>query len=131
MRQAKPCICGKRMLELANEGTCLWCGYGEARVVVELAYGRNMDEVPAPATAFSALAGGRPRRGLEWTEDRCVEAAREWERVHGELPSMADWRRAKRPGERRPSYATVQQTFGGWRGFMNAIADVPREALAA
>lgn len=27
---APNCICGKHLLELFNEGTCLWCGHGQA-----------------------------------------------------------------------------------------------------
>lgn len=27
------CICTKRMLENANEGTCLWCGHGDAHSI--------------------------------------------------------------------------------------------------
>jgi hypothetical protein len=132
---ARGCICGKHMLQAINEGTCVWCGYGSPRAVPELAYGRNMEAAPALtlAPAAARVRAVPPRRGrpVEWTEERCVEAARDWERMHGNLPRSVDWQEAREPGEHRPTYATVKRIFGGWPGFMRAIADVPRQALAA
>lgn len=29
------CRCGKRMLQRANEGTCLWCGHGDVEIPVK------------------------------------------------------------------------------------------------
>ena len=114
------------MLLADNENTCAWCGHGDATPVTELAYRRNMELLSSPPTRGDLLQFPR-----KLTEEQCVTAARAWERSHGELPSSREWQERLRPGETRPSYATVRRLFGGWQGFMNAIADVPREALVA
>ncbi len=130
---AMQCICGKHMLQLANAGTCLWCGHGDAHAIVELAYERNMRAAAEPAPLLAAaLAATVVELRARWTAAECITAARDWELMHGALPRSRDWCRAKQPGETRPSYVTVQSIFGGWHAFMAAIADVPREqALAA
>lgn len=132
MQLADPCICSKHMLELHNEGTCLWCGHGPAVAVPEMAYARIMR-----AAAFPAPAPEPPGRRLAsvtplWSEDDCIGAARRWQQQHGRMPTATDWQQPKHPGEERPSYGVVRKVFGGWRAFMRSIADIPRdEAVAA
>jgi hypothetical protein len=128
---ARPCICGKHMFERANEGICLWCGHGLARAVSEHAYRRNMVAIDPALDRRLFAEEGESNRHLSrtfWTSDRCVEAAREWESVHGRLPSSADWAAA---GNGHPSFQTINRVFGGMVAFRCAIADVPREWVAA
>lgn len=129
---ATGCICGKHLLEQANEGTCLACGHGDVSGVAELAYLRNMERPPTVQVRAKAMEHmARQTCPVQWTEDDCIEAARDWEREHGELPQSKDWLCARLPGDRRPSYRTIHTLFGGWPAFMGAIADIPREAIAA
>lgn len=126
------CVCQKHMLERVNGGTCVWCGHGVASAVEEHAYRRNMEEVPSLVRPAQFDARVVPlRRGLGWTEDSAVGAYYAWKGNHGRFPKSIDWQRASEPGERRPSYTTIRNLFGGWRGFLAYIADIPREQVAA
>jgi hypothetical protein len=143
---ARDCICGKRMLQAANEGTCVWCGYGRARAVVEFAYRRNMegnvrsavapppieDRSPAPhifsGPRLVPLAAARRWR---WDADACASAALAVEARTGRFLSAGDWQQSLRHGEHRPSYGTVIKRFGSWSAFKRYCADIPREAVAA
>lgn len=126
------CKCNKHMIQLANEGTCLWCGHGNADLVSEHAFRLNM---AASTTAkFDARIvsnqsksnGYRGGCSAVWSEDDCIKAAREWEENYGSLPKSYDWTQHKN-GFNRPSYQTIRKVFGGWRGFMRAIAEVPKD----
>lgn len=124
------CICGKHMIQLANAGTCLWCGHGNAVKPLELAYDK------ATKLNTSAPLDGRvlvlPKRKGAWDEDGCVTAYRRWEAANGRVPHAIDWQRAIASGEvKRPSYGTIYKLFGGWTGFLQYIAEVPREQVAA
>jgi hypothetical protein len=127
------CLCGKRMMESFNDGTCLWCGHGAARPVHEFAYMRLMGQSaspiftsrPAPVTAISGASG------WTWDEDRCARAALAEEARTGRFPGSQLWQRAKVHGEHRPSYATVINRFGSWAAFKRYCAEIPRESVAA
>lgn len=125
--RASGCICGKRMLERINEGTCLWCGRGLCRAVREHAYRRNMEDNgtgPAPAQLYS-LADQR------WTEDDCVAAYRRWHAANGRPPHAFDWNNPPRDAEpEHPTFPTIRRLFGGWPGFLRYVAEVPREQAA-
>jgi hypothetical protein len=142
--RAPDCICGKRMLQAANEGTCLWCGYGPAKVVVEFAYNRNMEGNVVSAVApppievrEERLRVGRPlvpisaARRWTWDLDDCARAAQAEEARTGHFPRAADWQKAKGRGEHRPSYGTVIERAGSWSAFKRYCADIPRESVAA
>lgn len=133
-RPAAGCICGKRMLEAMNEGTCLWCGRGSCRAVTEYAYQRNMQDnasrLSAPTTATARLFAMRSLRP-RWTEDGCVLAYRRWEATHHRPPRPYDWQQPLSEGDpARPSYGTVRKLFGGWPGFLQYVAEIPREQAA-
>lgn len=124
---ANGCKCGKRMLEVVNEGTCLWCGHGAARPVREQAYRLTMqdNDGPHPAAARETFVVRL------WDEDACVAAYRRWTSARGRPPSSDDWSVPLVDGEPdRPSYSTIFKRFGGWRGFLRYVAEVPREQAA-
>lgn len=50
MTASASCRCGKRLFEEMNEGTCLWCGYGDINL----------------ATLPPRVAGRERRRRLPW-----------------------------------------------------------------
>lgn len=131
-RVAGRCICNKRMLQKENEGTCLWCGHGRAVRVIEHAYQLNAERNSAPRSGkvvhMPRLRGARHHR-VGWTEEMCIEAARQWEIDHGRLPTRTDWQYTG--GMAHPTYVVVYKLFGGWPAFMQAIAEVPREQVAA
>lgn len=150
VRGGHGCICGKRMLMRANDGTCLWCGHGKAVLVTEFAYELNMRGNQAPMldarVVPSSNGNGQltpwQRRRLqqsgpgtlpctsEWPEDECIIAARRWENEYGRLPMVKDWQH-QNGGPPHPTYAQIHRRFGGWRGFLKAVAEVPREQVAA
>lgn len=71
------CICGKHMVEEANEGTCLWCGHGRVQVIAEFAYERNARGNAAPSMSrpgpMDARIVSRAPRAV-WTEDESITA---------------------------------------------------------
>lgn len=123
------CICGKHMAEEINDGTCLWCGHGDVRIIREFAYQRNMEvapvRAPEPVTAISAAPSH------EWDEDACAHAALMEEARTGHFPSSRQWQRPKATGEHRPSYGTIVNRFGSWSAFKRYCADIPRAKVAA
>jgi hypothetical protein len=130
VRAGHGCVCGKRMLQRENEGTCLWCGHGAARPVVEHAYRRNMERNDVP------VAMARPRLAPTlsvadaWDRDTCAAAALRWEAAHGAFPSSVAWNFPKR-GEQRPSTGTIYALFGSWGEFKRYCADIPRDQVLA
>lgn len=131
--KATGCICGKHMLVAINEGTCLWCGRGTVRAVLEHAYRLSMIEnhAPVPAARLIALPARPAAAWAEWDEDRCVAAYRRWQASTGRAPSSQSWQRPLVDGEPdRPSYSVIRRLFGGWAGFLHYIAEVPREQAA-
>jgi ribosomal protein L37E len=145
--RASGCICGKHLFQVANEGTCAWCGHGLARPVVEFAYRRNMEGNVRSAVAPPPLED-RPKskplivapprlvplaaaRRWTWDADACASAALAAEARSGRFPSAGDWQQSLRHGEHRPSYGTVVNRFGSWSAFKRYCADIPREAVAA
>jgi len=61
---------------------------------------------PRPLPTFSGKWGERV-----WTEERTLQALREWAAQHGRSPVISDWRHA---GEGRPTSHWVQLLFGSW-----------------
>lgn len=121
------CICGKRMLQHVNQGTCMWCGHGKVEAIIELAYRNNMEHNQAPVLMLDTHRRGRP---LRWTEERCIEAFWRWSEHKGRHPNSSEWQLAS-DGVLRPNYVTIRKLFGGWKGFLQAISEVPREQVAA
>lgn len=133
--QANGCICGKRMFQRENMGTCVWCGHGMAKSIVEDAYRRNMEHnvcaiftTPLPDARVVPL---RRRRKPTWSEDECVSAYYAWRANHGREPTSTDWTATQGLGEHRPSYGTIRALFGGWPAFKHYIAEIPRDQVAA
>lgn len=132
---ALPCICGKHMVERANEGTCLWCGHGMARPVIEHAYRRNMEGNLVSAVHTTPRFDARvvPLRRAPshiWDQDACAISALKFQNATGRFPSSTEWQRARASGEHRPTYATIRSLFGGWPAFKEYCADIPREQVA-
>jgi hypothetical protein len=130
------CLCGKRMMEDFNEGTCVWCGHGLAREVIELAYARNMaGNVPVLGLRVASAADARVvpirrARSHSWDEDGCAMVALRIQAETGRFPSSTQWQRARTRGEHRPTYRDVHALFGGWQAFKDYCADIPREQVA-
>jgi hypothetical protein len=125
------CLCGKHMIE----ETCLWCGHGEARAIVEFAYRRNMEgnvsavfTTPKPDARVVAISRARSHT---WDEDSAIGAALAEEARTGRFPSSGSWQTRRRRGEHRPTYDRVRVLFGSWAAFKRACALVPREQVAA
>lgn len=129
------CLCGKHMIELANEGTCLWCGHGRARDIAEIAYRRLAEQNVSPIFTSRPpdvrVVALRAARSHIWDEDACALAALAEEKRTGRFPRASDWQKAQIHGEHRPSYQTIHNRFGGWKAFKLYCADIPREAVAA
>jgi hypothetical protein len=66
------CLCGKRMFQLVNEGTCCWCGHGEIRSakVVEL---RQFRRVSRDLGSLNR-EGRRPARRVHYVNPEAIAA---------------------------------------------------------
>lgn len=64
----RDCRCGKRMLMAANEGTCVWCGYGDVEIVLARAQ-------PMPEPRLPRDLGGLVREGRR-ADLRCENVVR-------------------------------------------------------
>lgn len=128
-RVAGRCICGKEMYD-RHFGTCVWCGHGNASDFVDNAYRRNMERNAGPimrtTPAYDARVVPLRRRGA-WTEDECAAAFIAWKANHGREPKSTDWAEPMATGDKRPSYGTINKLFGGWQGFLDHIADIPKD----
>lgn len=125
---ASGCLCGKRMIMEANDGTCLWCGHGRARLVVEHAYRLNLEQNTGLRPRYTTPPKPRLTARVKWDDMACIEAYRRWEAEKGSPPNAIDWQQPMN-GFKRPSYGTVYKVFGGWRAFRRAVAEVPRDEV--
>lgn len=136
-RRADYCVCGKHMLEYANEGTCVWCGHGAATAVAEHAYRRNMEHngsvlgLRTSAGVDARVVAISRARSHDWDEDSAARAALAEEARTGRFPSSGRWQEARARDEHRPTYKDIQRLFGGWPAFRRYCADIPRERIAA
>lgn len=123
------CLCGKRMIEDLNEGTCLWCGHGLARQTIETAYARLAVQTTSPLDGRVVAIRRAPSH--EWDQDSCAQVALKILRDTGRFPKSADWQAPRLRGEHRPTYEKVRLLFGGWPAFRQYCADIPLEQVAA
>lgn len=128
MVYATGCKCGKQMYD---EGTCVWCGHGNADIVAH----RTRSTLPEPVpdrrkrrtTVVSISAASRHA----WTEESIVLAMRAWHRDTGKPPTSTAWSKSA-PG--RPTAQTVIRIFGSWTvgleaaGFSRSDTRLPRAA---
>ena len=81
------------------------------------------------ANAIEAAGFPRPPRAYVrphgwWTRERCLEAVREWELQHNELPSSSEWHKKDATGG-RPSTSTCAMVFGSWKSMLAEYGKVP------
>lgn len=108
------CLCGKALFD---EGTCVWCGHGNAQTTFETADLRRMRRiVGAPTATRPAQMDARvvpisKARRHAWSQDSVILAIRAFHRDTGRPPTTADWRFK---GAGHPTSVTVHRLFGSW-----------------
>jgi hypothetical protein len=64
-------------------------------------------------------------RTTEWTQDKIIEAIKDWAGIYGGPPAASDWRK---PNPGYPSASTVKYQFGSWSAGIKAAGFKPKTA---